>query len=470
MNFSRRTILAMLLGLCSLFTLNAQEAKQNATTPEATKTPEQSGARKGREWSTAPAPEFAPERVMLGWVGDPAHTQAITWRTEKLAETPQIEFAIASANPDFIKGATSVSAKSGSLGIGNSKTVATYRANLEGLKSNTHYLYRAGDGKNWGEWNGFRTANDQPTKFRFIYVGDAQNDIRSRWSRLIQAAYAKAPKAAFIIHAGDLVASGYRDDLWGEWYDSMGFIAANIPSLAVPGNHELEKPAGTPKADTLPLIWKQQFSYPQNGPDIAENESYYFDYQGVRFISLNVNLMENENNFDVVRPMIEKEAAWLDKALKDNPNQWTVVFQHQGLYSMASNRNYVKMREVLLPLYDKYGVDLVLQGHDHLYARSQKLAGGKIVAPDAQGTVYVISVSGPKMYEVDHRFEPLMAKVIPHTQMFQVIAVDGDKMTLHAYSSEGEELDGFQLEKKNGHSALSELSKPPAAASAPTVR
>jgi hypothetical protein len=38
------------------------------------------------------------------------------------------------------------------------KTVATYRANLEGLKPETHYLYRAGDGKNWGEWFEFRTA------------------------------------------------------------------------------------------------------------------------------------------------------------------------------------------------------------------------------------------------------------------------------------------------------------------------
>ena len=148
MKFSHKPILAFLIVLCSLLTLNAQEAKPNATKPEATKSPEKSGARKGREWGTAPAPEFVPERVMLGWVGDPAHTQAITWRTEKLAETPQIEFTLASADPSFIKGATSVSAKSGSLDIGNGKIVATYRANLEGLKPNTHYLYRAGDGKN----------------------------------------------------------------------------------------------------------------------------------------------------------------------------------------------------------------------------------------------------------------------------------------------------------------------------------
>jgi len=89
----------------------------------------------------------------------------------------------------------------------------------------------------------------------------------------------------------------------------------------------------------------------------------------------------------------------LEPVLKNNPNHWTIIFQHQGMYSMAHKRNYVKMREMLLPLYDKYHVDLVLQGHDHLYARSKKLAGGNIVAADAPGTIYMISVSGPKMYE-----------------------------------------------------------------------
>jgi hypothetical protein len=230
--------------------------------------------------------------------------------------------------------------------------------------------------------------------------------------------------------------------------DSMEFIAASIPSLPVVGNHELEKPAGTPKSLALPAIWKLEFAYPQNGPDLPENESYRFDYQGVRFLSLNVNILENEKDFDANRPIIEQMVAWVDKALTNNPNRWTIVTQHQGMYSMAEKRNYVKMREMLLPTYEKHGVDLVLQGHDHLYARSQKIAGGKVVAADATGIVYMISVSGPKMYEVTPTFEPLMAKVITHTQMFQTVDVDQNKLVLRAYSSEGEQLDGFQLEKK----------------------
>ena len=78
----------------------------------------------------------------------------------------------------------------------------------------------------------------------------------------------------------------------------------------------------------------------------------------------------------------------------------------------------------------------------------------------------MISVSGPKMYEVDHTFESLQAKVITNTQMFQTIDVDPNKLVLHAYSSEGDELDGFQLEKKSGESIYSEVTKTPAASAA----
>lgn len=222
MQWSRRNILNLGLPLCSALALKGQEAQ-----PKAATTP--------RKWGTAPAPEFSPQRVMLGWTGDPAHTQAVTWRTEKPAETPQVQFAPASADPDFIDSAATAETKSVSLEIGTGRIVAMYRANMEGLKSGSHYLYRVGDGKNWGEWFEFVTANDQPARFRFLYLGDAQNDIKSRWSRVIRAAYTKAPKAAFMIHAGDLVASGYRDDLWGEWYDSMEFIAATAACLFIGG-------------------------------------------------------------------------------------------------------------------------------------------------------------------------------------------------------------------------------------------
>ena len=102
----------------------------------------------------------------LDWRSRP-HTGRHLENRQTLA-TPQVQFVLASANPDFVNSAATATAKAAALDVGNDKTVAAYRANLEGLKASTHYLYRVGDGNNWGEWNGFHTASEEPKKFRFI--------------------------------------------------------------------------------------------------------------------------------------------------------------------------------------------------------------------------------------------------------------------------------------------------------------
>ena len=97
-----------------------------------------------------------------------------------------------------------------------------HTAKLAGLKPGTKYAYRVGDGVNWSEWFHFSTASAEPKPFRFIYFGDAQNNIRSMWSRVIREAQQDAPRAAFFLHAGDLVNRANRDAEWGEWCGAGG--------------------------------------------------------------------------------------------------------------------------------------------------------------------------------------------------------------------------------------------------------
>jgi hypothetical protein len=103
-----------------------------------------------------------------------------------------------------------------------------------------------------------------------------------------------------------------------------------------------------------------------------------------------------------------------------------------------------------MPIYDKHHVDLVLQGHDHYYGRTQKMCDGKIVAPEEYGTIYAVSMSGSKMYKKNPKFESLMAVMRGDTQMFQVIEVDGAKLLYDAYSVAGERVDAFELDKEPG--------------------
>jgi hypothetical protein len=143
---------------------------------------------------------------------------------------------------------------------------------------------------------------------------------------------------------------------------------------------------------------------------------------------------------------------WLTRVLSDNPNLWTIVVQHQGIYAISSGREYTAMRAVLAPLYEKYHVDMVLQGHDHVYARTHKIARDRIVDPSAPGVIYVISVSGPKMYKTQKVNSQYMAKMIEDEQFYQIVDVSPERLALTAYSIDGGVADRFEL-LKNGTSS-----------------
>ncbi len=418
-------------------------------------------------WSApSVAPERVPQRVLLGMTSDPAHSQAVTWRTTVAVAAPQAQIAPCSGNPVFGNTATTVKATSGEYTTSSGAKVVHYEAVFSGLEPGKQYGYRVGDGTAWSEWFQIRTASDKAEPFRFIYVGDAQANVKSLWSRTIRNAFMSAPDASFVLHAGDLINEGFDDALWGEWCDGLGFFGAMMANMPAVGNHDMNLPEGS---GALPSaanpLWKAHFALPQNGPadtPLLEDEAYWVDYQGVRFICLEANAYTPEDYDPEARKIAQaKQIPWVKSLLENNPNRWTVILQHEPMYQVGKNADNPELREAFLALYDKYHVDLVLQGHDHVYARSHKLAGGKVVGDAAPGTVYVVSVSGPKMYPFNPVYADLMKKTIADTQLFQIVAVTGDHIRLNTYATGNEWVDGFELKKnKDGGSVLSELSKP----------
>lgn len=390
-------------------------------------------------------PSAMPDRIVLSWVGDATTNRAVTWRTSTDVTRAYAEIAPAEGGFGFVKQKRRVDA------VTQPFTSASYRCHLHvvefrDLKPGTPYVYRVGDGVNFSEWFQFRTAAASPEPFCFIYLGDAQNELRSLWSRVIREAWSNAPKAAFMLHVGDLVNNAESDAQWGEWFGAGGWLNGMIPVVATPGNHEYvseKKPDGS-KTYRLSRHWRAQFTFPTNGPPGLEETVYYLDYQNLRVISLNSNERQ------------EEQIPWLEQVLSKNDRTWTAILFHHPIFSVAKGRDSGPLRNAWKPVFDRHHVDLVLNGHDHVYGRTGLVGSETHVATGTTrrsapaGTVYVVSVSGPKMYDLTPEPPSVLRRVAEDTQLYQIISIDGPVLHYEARTATGDLYDAFTLKKQSG--------------------
>ena len=141
---------------------------------------------------------------------------------------------------------------------------------------------------------------------------------------------------------------------------------------------------------------------------------------------------------------LHEQAQWLENLLSKNTQKWVVVFHHHPVYSTKAGRDNVKWRNKMEPIYKKYKVDLVLQGHDHTYARGINIPLG-VSRKKANEPIYVVSVSGPKMYDLG--LQDWMDRAASNVQLFQLISVDNNKLSYKSYEATGELYDAFDLVK-----------------------
>ncbi|MDO6738779.1 metallophosphoesterase family protein [Wenyingzhuangia sp. 2_MG-2023] len=404
-------------------------------------------------------PSKTPDRIIINLTEDPAHSFAVNWRTNQQIDTAYVQVAEETHGPDFLLGdhVTCIDAKTQFIEVENERDkeplvkAAYHSAIVKNLHPGKTYVYRVGDGSKkddtWSEWFQIKTpAVDENAPFSFIYFGDAQNDVKSMWSRVIRKSYKMLPEVDFMLHAGDLINHSESDREWGEWFYAGSFIHATVPSIMTPGNHEYDKRTNRSK---LSALWRPQFNLPEHGPlEELKETCYAIDYQNMKVISIDA---QSFNNNIYSR---QAQTKWLDSVLANNTKKWTTITMHYPIFSTAKGRDNKDLREAMKPLIDKYGVDLVLQGHDHTYARGYATNEGlgKTIVEDA-GTVYAVSVSGPKMYESQD--QEWMVKRGEYTQLFQIITVDNDTINYNSYTTKGDLYDSFSLIKEsNGKKKL----------------
>ena len=277
-----------------------------------------------------------------------------------------------------------------------------FEVDLTGLIPGTIYEYQIGKNGSeteWGKTYTFTTEKENVKEFSFVAIGDTQPtnwngssyvDKGAMYAQVaIQQAVANTDNPAFILHTGDVSETGWIVDNWNQYFKALGEVGTTIPHFAAIGNHDVSG-----NTDNFDL----HFNHPSNGANVFSEETlaamkdfiknpeetvYSWNYGEAHFVVLNTGVYDRGIEIDEM--IIEAQREWLQKDLEANKDaDWTVIMIHQPVYHRKGGN---ESRPWLSDVIDKYGVDLVLQGHSHLVTRTYPIKDGKVVSKNITDTI-----------------------------------------------------------------------------------
>jgi hypothetical protein len=350
-----------------------------------------------------------PEQIHLTWGQDPSASVTVSWASPGRAVHAHVQLESPHGGPRRIPALERVYTD----GI-NGETVWTYHAPVTGLRPGTAYRYQvsaANDGRRHPFSASFTTAPRDRTPFRFTSFGDLATPNTQWVLSYGQSAFAVAAVESFapLFHLlnGDLCYANLnpaaQPGVWRDFGNNNQASAANRPWMPCLGNHEIEFDNG-PQGVTSYLT---RYLLPENHVPGFGGRWYSFRVGGVLFISLDADDVIYQDGAAFVggpAPLVPAastgnpaiapgtsfyvrgysggaQTAWLRRTLaaarRDVAIDWIIVQMHQLACSSSAtgNGSDLGIREAWLPLFDEYGVDLVLNGHDHDYERSFPVRG-----------------------------------------------------------------------------------------------
>ncbi len=350
-----------------------------------------------------------PEQIHLTWGDDPARAVFVSWASPAQAVNPRVVLDGPGADSSMIHAVQ----RTYTDGL-NGQTVFTYHARLDGLAPDSAYRYSvAADNDRRGGRPfaaTFRTAPVGRRPFRWTSYGDLATPVTSWTMSSPQSRHAVDAvehfKPLFHLLNGDLCYANLnpmsQPAVWADFGHNVERSAAYRPWMPCPGNHEIELCNGEQGLDS----YLTRYSLPDNGTPFP-GRWYRFKIGSVLFVSLAADdvVYQDSGGFHagpgplVPAPSTGRapvaagtslyvrgysggaQTRWLEETLasaaQDENIDWIVVQMHQDALSSSKNGNGsdLGIRESWLPLFERYGVDLVLCGHDHDYERSWPVRG-----------------------------------------------------------------------------------------------
>jgi predicted phosphodiesterase len=283
---------------------------------------------------------------------------------------------------------------------------AHHEVQLTGLAPGSVYYYSV----NQGETASFHSAPAPGVMpFRFAVLGDTRTGNQVHQA-IVGQIVSTAPD--FVIHTGDLAASGNDPVQWQTFFDIEEPLLRTAPLYPTLGNHE-DNTANYYASFHLP-----------------GNEAWYaFDYGNARFICLKVD----DNPASVPYPD-EEQMTWLEQQLASNTASWLIVYFHISMYtSRGEDALQTGLRERLEPLFQRYGVDIVFTGHNHSYERLLENGITQIVTAGGGAPLYALNNPEPGSQVRASRYN------------FVLVDVSDDRLSAQAIDQNGDVIDRFQL-------------------------
>lgn len=378
-----------------------------------------------------------PSNVSVTMGADTTTSKAFTWHTDPVTDDTVVEVVKKSEFTDF--NASNVKRFTGGSYLFNTTdtgTVRVHKAIATGLEPGTHYVFRVGDGHgNYSENGTLQTAAATGERTKFIFLADSQasNEAGFKlWGDILKKAMTDHPDTEFVVQGGDLVEDGFKENEWNMWFKAAQGILMQTTVVPVVGNHEV---TGTRKTED----YLAHFNHPQNGIDSLKGSNFSFDYKNAHFVVLN-----SEYDF-------EQQKEWMRKDLAATDKKWKIVAFHRGPFGSMYDSEHI--RDTWTPIFDEFQVDLVMNGHDHVYVRTYPMKDKKPVG-DGEGTTYIVGgSSGPKFYQVWAR-EWQKVTDGEQVQMYVAAEIDGDEMKFVVKTINDRVVDQFRLLKISAQSVV----------------
>lgn len=352
----------------------------------------------------------------LAFGADPGTSMSIAWQTPALVDAPFVRLGDSPTNfgektPAETRIVSTMAAVSAPLelqGPSASKSIVQYylHAVLNGLEPGTTYYYVVGHiglspEKSLEGIHAFTTAPGKSRSSGFTFTAFGDHGVSREAAAVTNQVRGFNP--AFHLHAGDIsyadpigsgrITSSYDPRVWDAYFTQIENVAGSIPWQVTTGNHDIEPWYGSNGYDGQ----FARFDFP------AGKQTWYsFTYGNVAVISLDANDISHEYVGNTGYSG-GAQAAWLRERLATYRTavdiDFIVVQFHYCAYcSSTDHASDGGVRTDWVPLFDQYSVDLVINGHNHLYERTDALIGGRVskVLPiggtaesAADGTVYV---------------------------------------------------------------------------------